>query len=63
MSSTTYVATEDIFAAPGVRAFRKGDVVPSDIAALPEVKDKVASSSTKAAQEAVKEVAKEVKGA
>lgn len=55
----TVRATADIYAAPGVLAFRKGDVVPDSVAKLPEVKDKVASEKTKAVETAVKDRIKE----
>ena len=53
MAETTYIATENIFAAPGVLAFTKGTVVPVSVVENLKVHDKVASTRTKAAAEAV----------
>lgn len=55
---TTLIATQDIFVARGVRAFRKGDVVPPSVVENLGIRDKVASRKTKAAQTAVAEVRK-----
>lgn len=49
MTDTTKIATEDIQVAPGVYAFRKGDVVPASVVDSLGIKDKVDSESTKAA--------------
>jgi hypothetical protein len=49
---TTYIATEDIFVARGVRAFSQGDVVPASVVENLDIKDKVASDRTKAAASA-----------
>jgi hypothetical protein len=54
MAETTYIATEDIYVAAGVAAFRKGNVVPAAVVENLGIKDKVASATTKAAQAAVK---------
>lgn len=63
MADTTHIATEDIWAAPGVLAFTKGQVVPASAIENLNARDKVASSRTKAAGTAVKEAAQEVAGA
>ena len=57
MADTRYIATADIAAAPGVFAFRKGDVVPASAVENLKAHDKVASERTKAAKEVVKEQA------
>jgi hypothetical protein len=54
MADTTYIATADIYAAPGVKAFSKGSVVPASAVANLGAEDKVAGSRSKAAAEAVK---------
>jgi hypothetical protein len=54
MADTTYIATQDIYAAPGVLAFTKGTVVPVSVVENLKAHDKVASDRTKAAAEAVK---------
>lgn len=55
--SDRYIATEDIYAAPGVKAYNAGDEVPASAVENLGAKDKVASPRTKAAQTAVKESA------
>jgi hypothetical protein len=55
MSDTRHIATADIYAAPGVLAYRKGQVVPASAVENLGAKDKVASERTKAAATAVKE--------
>lgn len=55
---TNYIATEDIFVGPHVRAFRKGDVVPESVIENLGVQDKVASERTKAATAAKADAAK-----
>ncbi len=57
MADTTYIATADIYAARGVLAFRKGDVVPASAIENLGAQDKVASDRTKAAQAVVRDVA------
>jgi hypothetical protein len=50
------IATQDIYVAAGICAFRKGAVVPaSALENIPGAKDKVASERTKAAQAALKD--------
>lgn len=56
MSDTRHIATEDIYAAPGVLAYTKGSEVPASAIENLKVQDKVASASSKAAKEAVKPV-------
>ena len=53
----THIATQDIYAARGVLAFRRGDVVPDSAVENLGAQDKVASERTKAAQAVVREVA------
>lgn len=58
MSNTpNYVATENIYAAPHVLAYRKGDAVSASAVEALGAIDKVASDRTKAAHEAVKDAA------
>lgn len=52
----TYTATEDIYVSRGVRAHRKGDVVPAANVKRNGWQDKVAKSTTKAAEQARAEV-------
>ncbi len=54
MADTTYIATDDIYAAPGVLAYTKGSVVPVSAVENLKVHELVASDRTKAAAEAVK---------
>lgn len=49
----TYRATVDIFVAPGVRAFRPGEVVPAEVIENLGIQTKVAKEGTKAAQAAL----------
>ena len=56
MADTQYIATEHIYAAPGVLAFTKGQVVPADAVENLKATDKVASARTKAAHEAIESV-------
>ena len=58
MAETTYIATADIEAAPGVYAFRKGDVVPVSAVENLKAHELVASSRTKAAAEVLKDTEK-----
>lgn len=51
----TKFATEDIYAGPGVLAYRKGDPVPESAIKNLKIADKVAGGSTKAVTEAVAE--------
>jgi len=53
MADTVHIATENIYAAPGILAFTKGMVVPADAVENLKVQDKVASQRTKAAAEAI----------
>lgn len=52
MTDTVYIATADIFAATGVRAYRRGDTVHADAVENLDCRDKVASRASKAAKEA-----------
>ncbi len=56
----TLRATADIYAAPGVLAYRKGDVIEKDAAERLGATDKVATEQTKAVAEAVKDRVKAV---
>ncbi len=56
----TVRATQDIYAAPGVLAYRKGDIVPDSAVTNLGVQDKVAGEKTKAVAEAVKDRVKAV---
>jgi len=49
-ASDTYRATVDIFVAPGVRAFRPGEIVPAEVIKNLGIEAKVAKQGTKAAQ-------------
>lgn len=60
MTATTYIATEDIYVARGVRAFSKGDTVPASVVDNLGVQDKVASARTNAAKDAVTDAAQAV---
>lgn len=53
MADTQHIAIENIYAAPGVLAFTKGQVVPADAVTNLKAQDKVASARTKAAHEAI----------
>lgn len=53
MADTTRIATQDIYAAPGVLAFTRGSVVPASVVENLKAHDLVASPRTKAATEAV----------
>lgn len=44
-----YRATVDIFVAPGVRAFRPGEIVPASVIENLGIQSKVAKQGTKAA--------------
>lgn len=57
MADTTYIATDDIYAAPGVLAFTKGSVVPVSAVENLKAHELVASDRTKTAAEAIKAVA------
>lgn len=59
MSDTRHIATADIYAAPGILAFRKGDEVPASAVENLGAQDSVASDRTKAAETARKEAVKE----
>jgi len=48
-----YRATVDIFVAPGVRAFRPGEIVPAEVITNLSIEAKVAKEGTKAAQAAL----------
>ena len=54
---TTYIATEDIYVARGVRAFSAGQAVPASVVENLGIQDKVASDRTKAAKAAAKDAA------
>ncbi|MBP2323355.1 hypothetical protein JOF56_003740 [Kibdelosporangium banguiense] len=58
MSDTRHIATQDIYAAPGVLAYRKGSEVPASAVENLDCKDKVATEHPKA-QSAAKGAAKE----
>ena len=53
MAETIYIATKNIYAAPGVLAFAKGNVVPASAVENLKAQDKVASQRTKAGQAAL----------
>lgn len=53
MADTLHIAVENIYAAPGVLAFTKGQVVPADAVTNLKAQDKVASQRSKAAQAAI----------
>jgi hypothetical protein len=55
---TRKIAVQDIYAAPGVLAFRVGDPVPDSAVENLKAQDKVANETTKTAQTAVAEKAK-----
>lgn len=59
MTAATIRATEDIYLAPGVLAFRKGDIVPASAAKHPAAEGKTATERTKAVATAVQERIKE----
>ncbi len=48
-TNDTYRATVDIFVAPGVRAFRPGEIVPASVVKNLGIEAKVAKQGTKAA--------------
>ncbi len=56
---TRKIATQDIYAAPGVLAFRVGDPVPESVIENLQAQDKVANETTKTAREALSVKAKE----
>jgi hypothetical protein len=51
--TTTYIAIQDIYVARGVRAFSKGEVVPTSVVENLSLQSKVASQRTDAAKDAV----------
>ncbi len=54
MSATVRkIAVKDIYAAPGVLAFRVGDPVPDSAVTNLKAEDKVANETTKTAKEAL----------
>lgn len=53
MADTVYIATQDIYAAPGVLAYTKGSVVPGSAVENLKAQESVASNRTKAAREAI----------
>ncbi|WP_394620948.1 hypothetical protein JNUCC0626_18195 [Lentzea sp. JNUCC 0626] len=59
MSATRYIATQDIYAAPFVRAYRKGDEVPASAVETLACQDKVASERGKATATTAKTTAKD----
>ena len=52
-ASDTYRAVVDIFVAPGVRAFRPGEIVPAEVIKNLGIEAKVAKQTTKAAKDAL----------
>ncbi len=56
----TVRATQDIYAAPGVLDYRKGDIVPDSAVKNLGAEDKVAGEKTRAVAEAVKDRIKPV---